>query len=148
MTVNLKGREIQICSHAFMLPKVLVDDFDSDGLEQNQICVCVCACTPLKENDSPVTLSQYHAPTLCTHKPSLHREEVKRAEANGERGGEPSRRGWRGAAEEQCVCVGGGAQFTEAALNQPITVKENISWCVSSPDEEEERTKGEEGECI
>lgn len=42
---------------------------------------------------------------------------------------------------------GGGAQFTEAALNQPITVKENISWCVSSP-RGEERMKGEEGECI
>lgn len=42
---------------------------------------------------------------------------------------------------------GGGAQFTEAALNQPITVKENISWCVSSL-HKEERMKGEEGECI
>lgn len=42
---------------------------------------------------------------------------------------------------------GGGAQFTEAALNQPITVKENISWCVSSP-HKEERMKGEEGKCI
>lgn len=41
----------------------------------------------------------------------------------------------------------GGAQFTEAALNQPITVKENISWCVSSLNKEE-RMKGEEGECI
>lgn len=27
---------------------------------------------------------------------------------------------------------GKGAQFDEAALNQPITVKENVSWCVSS----------------
>lgn len=40
-----------------------------------------------------------------------------------------------------------GAQFTEAALNQPITVKENISWCISSF-HKEERMKGEESECI
>lgn len=37
--------------------------------------------------------------------------------------------------------TGGGAQFTEAALNQPITVKENISWCVFLPHTEEERMK-------
>lgn len=27
---------------------------------------------------------------------------------------------------------GNGTQFNKAASNQPITVKENISWCVSS----------------
>lgn len=38
-------------------------------------------------------------------------------------------------AERRWRAVGGGrgAQFTEAALNQPITVKENISWCVFLP---------------
>lgn len=41
----------------------------------------------------------------------------------------------------------GGAQFTEAAFNQPVTVKENNSWCISSL-YKEERMKGEEGKCI
>lgn len=40
--------------------------------------------------------------------------------------------GWQSVDEEQWGDWERGAQFTEAALNQPITVKENISWCVSS----------------
>lgn len=56
--------------------------------------------------------------------------------------------GWQSVDEEQWGdWERGGAQFTEAALNQPITVKENISWCDSSL-HKEERMKGEEGECI
>lgn len=96
-----------------------------------------------------VAQSNIILPTL-SHKPLLHFEEkkLKRAKANEERRERENRGGggWQSADEEQW---GGGvrAQFTEAALNQPITVKENISWCVSSP-HEEERMKGEEGECI
>lgn len=58
------------------------------------------------------------------------RKEVKRAKVT-EKG-----ENWRRMTECRRRAVGrlgeGGAQFTEAALNQPITVKENISWCVSS----------------
>lgn len=92
-------------------------------------------------------LSQYHRASTLTHKPLLHLKEKKLREQKQTGEGERTEEEEEEEDGRAQMKSSGGAQFTEAALNQPITVKENISWCVSSP-REEERMKGEEGKCI
>lgn len=127
-----------------MFPKVLADDFEAEEL-----------CNPpqagsyllvLKRGNSrTVFVSQYHRASTLTHKPLLHlKEKTLREEKQTGEGERTEEEEEDGRAQMKSS---GGAQFTEAALNQPITVKENISWCVSFP-REEERMKGEEGKCI
>lgn len=144
-TVSFTGKEIQVLStHAFMFPKVLADDFEAEELCKSATSRIVSFCFERERGNSRMTfLSQYHRANTLTHKPLLHLKEKTLREqkqtGEGERTEEEDGRAQ--------MKSSGGAQFTEAALNQPITVKENISWCVSFP-REEERMKGEEGKCI
>lgn len=86
-------------------------------------------------------------PTLSHRNLHFTLEKNKIRERKQTREGERTEEEKDGESADEEQWGGGRAQFTEAALNQPITVKENISWCVSSP-REEERMKGEEGKCI
>lgn len=129
-TVNFRDRKLVFLVHTcFYVPKCVGRWFWSWG-------TFFFFLIPLEWNSSregtvvrdPLTRSS------CRHTRAWRcvfwRKEVKRAKVT-EKG-----ENWRRMTECRRRAVGrlgeGGAQFTEAALNQPITVKENISWCVSS----------------
>lgn len=119
-----------------MFPKVLVNDFDPEGLlfksaTSRSFLKCFCCFESHRGNSLGTYLSQYHLATTPRHNSLLHFEENKIKSGKAGTWG-------RGENEEDGRVImkssggGKGAQFDEAALNQPITVKENVSWCVSS----------------
>lgn len=144
---------------------MLGNDFDPDGLVKSATSIIFLSFFAssfffLRGNSLTIRLGQYHLTSTLPHKSLLHFEEKKFRESESNRGkeGESEEEDGRVKMKSSGEGKGGswrkggkggreGAQFTKAALNQPITVKENISWCISSP-HEEKRMKGEEGECI
>lgn len=131
-----------------MFSEVSADDFDPELLFKSAT-IRLRSFLFSREETLLVTLSlsQYHPADTLAQKPLLHFGENKFRERKQTREGERTEEEKDGESADEEHRGGGRAQFTEAALNQPITVKENISWCVSSP-LEEERMKGEEGKCI